>query len=301
MRLALGPLQYYWPRQRVLDFYAEVAAWPVDIVYLGEVVCSRRHELRWADWMDLAARLAAPDREVVLSSLTLPESEADLRAARRLVENGRFSIEANDMSAVQLAAEAGIPFVIGPHVNVYNAATLAVLASCGAYRWVPPIETSRALLARMQAARPNGLQTEVFAFGPLPLAFSARCFTARAHDLDKDDCRFLCVDDPEGLQALTRDGLPLFAFNGIQTQSARTYNLLPALADLAALGVQAVRVSPRYRDSAELCHLFRQVLDGRCDWQQAQARLPGARAGMLCDGFWHGQPGLEQVFCAVAR
>ena len=49
MKLSLGPLQYYWPRQRVLDFYAAVAAMPVDTVYVGETVCSRRHELRHED------------------------------------------------------------------------------------------------------------------------------------------------------------------------------------------------------------------------------------------------------------
>ncbi|MCZ7656213.1 MAG: hypothetical protein M5R42_21045 [Rhodocyclaceae bacterium] len=32
MKLALGPLQYYWPRQQVLDFYEAIAAAPVDIV-----------------------------------------------------------------------------------------------------------------------------------------------------------------------------------------------------------------------------------------------------------------------------
>jgi hypothetical protein len=47
MKLSLGPLQYFWPRERVLSFYAEAADWPVDIVYLGEVVCPKRRELGW--------------------------------------------------------------------------------------------------------------------------------------------------------------------------------------------------------------------------------------------------------------
>ncbi len=38
MRLSLGPLLYLWPREQVIDFYKQVAEWPVDIVYLGEVV-----------------------------------------------------------------------------------------------------------------------------------------------------------------------------------------------------------------------------------------------------------------------
>ena len=34
LKLALGPLLYYWPREKVMAFYEEVAASPVDIVYL---------------------------------------------------------------------------------------------------------------------------------------------------------------------------------------------------------------------------------------------------------------------------
>jgi collagenase-like PrtC family protease len=93
-------LLYYWPRARVEAFYDEALAAPIDIVYLGEVVCGKRHELKLSDWIGIGRRLAAAGREVVLSSLALPESETDLRVLRRLVENGEFAIEANDMGAV---------------------------------------------------------------------------------------------------------------------------------------------------------------------------------------------------------
>ena len=59
MKLSLGPLQYFWPRARTLAFYEQVAAWPVDIVHLGETVCSKRRELRTADWLRLARELRA--------------------------------------------------------------------------------------------------------------------------------------------------------------------------------------------------------------------------------------------------
>jgi collagenase-like PrtC family protease len=60
MKLALGPLLYYWPRQQVFDFYEAIAQSPVDIVYLGETVCARRHELRVQDWAEIAASSPPP-------------------------------------------------------------------------------------------------------------------------------------------------------------------------------------------------------------------------------------------------
>ena len=102
MRLALEPISYYWPRETVLGFYRAVADSEVDIVYLGETVCSRRHELRLPDWLDLAASLAAAGKEVVLSTQALIESESDLKIVRRITGNGRYLVEANDMGAVRL-------------------------------------------------------------------------------------------------------------------------------------------------------------------------------------------------------
>ena len=38
MRLTLAPIPWFWPRQRVFEFYAEAAGWPLDVIYLGETM-----------------------------------------------------------------------------------------------------------------------------------------------------------------------------------------------------------------------------------------------------------------------
>lgn len=135
INLSLGPLLYYWPQATIQRFYAAVSTWPVERVYLGEVVCSRRHEMRLNDWLDIAATLQAAGKTVVLSSQALLESGGDLIALRKLANAG-FLIEANDPGAVKVAADAGLPFVAGPHLNIYSGATLDWYVGLGACRWV---------------------------------------------------------------------------------------------------------------------------------------------------------------------
>lgn len=291
-RIALGPLTYYWPRERVLDFYARALEWPVDIVYLGETVCSRRHELRLADWLEIAARFADSGREAVISTYELIETDADLRTMRSVVANGRFRVEANDMGAVQLLSGHG-PFVAGPFLNVYNAASLEVLVECGATRWVAPVEMSSAGLRELIAQAP-AIETEVFAHGRLPLAVSARCFSARYHNLDKDHCGYRCIEDPAGMPLLTQDAEPFLVLNGVQTQSARVHDLLPWMGEAIAIGVGVFRLSPQHEGMEDVVAAFHAGACGRLAPGEAVARSGGAGAG-TCDGYWHGRPGMERA------
>ncbi len=297
MKLALGPVLYYWPREKLQAYYEEIAATPVDIVYLGETVCSRRHMMRLPDWLEVAQMLIAAGKEVVLSTLTLIESESDLKAMRRIADNGALAVEANDMGAVH-RLEGRMPFIAGPYLNIYNSQTLEIMASLGARRWVIPVEMSLEALQPLQHSRPAGMGTEVFSWGRLPLAFSSRCFTARFHNLPKDDCGFLCINDPDGKTMRTREGKPFLVINGTQTQSALVYNLIGDLDSLNDAGVDVVRISPQSDHSTEIIRLFRDSIDQRVSRENAIQQIADMLPGLSCNGYWHGRPGIEQISTA---
>jgi len=295
VKLAVGPLLYFWERTAVLEFYERISDSPIDIVYLGETVCSKRRALRRRDWFNLAERLSQAGKEVVLSTLTLIEAESDLSYMGRTARESNWLLEANDLAVI--AQLGGRPFVAGPHINVYNDATLALFARLGARRWVAPLELDLATLGKLQAARPVGVETEVFAYGRMPLAFSARCFAARAHNRPKDDCGFVCQQYPDGLTVDSQDDEPFLTINGIQTQSARVHNALAQVAALGRIGVDVLRLSPHSAqavDFHQVIDAFRRVVDGEeASDVSVSSGPPTALPGGYCDGFLQGAPGMR--------
>jgi len=291
MRLSIGPITYFWERQQVLDFYRQAADCPAETVYLGEVICSKRRLVRPEDWLAVARELQQAGKEVILSSLTLLEAASEAASLKKLCANGEFTVEANDIAAVQLLSKAGRRFVTGPSVNIYNLRTLELLASRGLKRWVLPVELGLDTLADLQAGRPAGVETEVFAFGRLPLAYSARCYTARSLNLPKDDCRFKCIDYPDGRLLKTREDQPFLVLNGIQTQSALTHQALETLPELDALGVDVLRISPQHRHTFDIIGLFDTARRGAAA-EPLVRELTGLLPVGACNGYLVGQAGM---------
>lgn len=293
--LTLGPVLFNWQADVWRDFYFRIAdEAPVDAVYVGEAICSKRAPLFARHRDAVTARLVRSGKEVVASGLAQVVQQVDrtLVAAVAAVEG---MIEVNDASALDRLR--GRPHHIGPFMNVYNERTLTFLARRGARNFCLPPEVPRRVVGALAAAaRANDATVEVQVFGRLPLALSARCYHARAHGRTRDSCRFVCEDDPDGLDIETLDGQRFLAINGIQTLSYEYLNLAQQIDDLRALGVTRFRMSPHTCDMVVVAEILRDVLDGRIEGAEATVRLTGLGLNApFCNGFYHGIAGAAFV------
>ena len=190
MKISLAPISYCWSKTDVEQFYQKVAQSPIETVYLGETVCSRRREVKFSDYFELAKMLKAHGKHVVISTMALIEAQSELNELKRIIDNGEFSIEANDMAGVFYAHQAKVPFVCGPTINNYNRTSLELLHKKGMFRFVMPYELSKQWLTNVinHGSKPQ-FEIEVMGHGYIPLAHSARCFTAKHYQLSKDKCQ----------------------------------------------------------------------------------------------------------------
>ncbi len=291
MKYALGPVLWYWPKETLQTFYQQAASSQADIIYLGEAVCSKRRAVRFTDWMAMAKELAAAGKQVVLSTLALVESPSELTELKRYVDNGEFLIEANDIGTVNMAAEAGLPFVAGHALNCYNAVTLRLLHKLGMMRWCMPVELSRDWLINLlnqceELGIRQKFEVEVLSYGHLPLALSARCFTARAENRGKADCQTCCIDYPNGRSLRTQEDQKVFVLNGIQTMSGYCYNLGNDLISMQGI-VDIVRLSAQSHNTFDVIDDFRANEHGQYPLPLVQHQQ--------CNGYWRQVAGLELI------
>ena len=292
--LTLGPVLFNWAPEVWRDFYFRIAdEAPVETVIVGEVVCSKRAPFLAEHIPAVIERLQGAGKQVVLASPILATTERERDAVRELVDSaGDFIIEANDMGCV--AQLGGKPHWVGPFVNVYNEATLAWMAKRGAASVSLAGElTESAVSALALAAAGLGVDLEVQVFGRLPLAISVRCDHARAHGLHKDNCRYVCNEDPDGLTVDTLDGEDFLSVNGLQTLSHTYVGLTHEVEALQRMGIRRLRLSPHTADMVAVAALFRQLADGALGAGDARAKLLEIAApAKLSNGFFHDREGV---------
>ncbi|MGF6565956.1 U32 family peptidase [Kosakonia cowanii] len=288
MKYSLGPVLYYWSKETLEDFYQQAANSRADVVYLGEAVCSKRRATKVGDWLAMAKALADSGKQVVISTLALVQASSELNEMKRYVDNGEFLLEASDLGVVNLCAKRKLPFVAGHALNCYNAVTLRLLLKQGMVRWCMPVELSRDWLVNLldqcdTLGIRQQFEVEVLSYGHLPLAYSARCFTARSENRAKDECETCCIKYPTGRSMRSQEDQQVFVLNGIQTMSGYVYNLGNELTSMQGL-VDVVRLSPMGSETFTMLEAFKANETG-------SAPLPLA-SNSDCNGYWRRLPGL---------
>ncbi|MBK0015848.1 U32 family peptidase [Kosakonia cowanii] len=288
MKYSLGPVLYYWSKETLEEFYQQAANSRADVVYLGEAVCSKRRATKVGDWLAMAKALADSGKQVVISTLALVQASSELNELKRYVDNGEFLLEASDLGVVNMCAERKLPFIAGHALNCYNAVTLRLLLKQGMVRWCMPVELSRDWLVNLlDQCETLGIrqqfEVEVLSYGHLPLAYSARCFTARSENRPKDECETCCIKYPTGRSMRSQEDQQVFVLNGIQTMSGYVYNLGNELTSMQGL-VDVVRLSPMGSETFTMLEAFKANETG-------SAPLPLA-SNNDCNGYWRRLPGL---------
>jgi hypothetical protein len=149
---------------------------------------------------------------------------------------------------------------------------------------------------RAGGGAPGRLALEAMVWGRMPLAFSARCFTARHHRLRKDACEFRCLDYPDGLVADTGEGRR----SSRSTASRRSRHLPRPLRRSVADGggrCRLMRVSPHSTALSK-----RLPISMRFAAECAAAPSPVMPADAApSNGYWTGKPAFDGLRAGELR
>jgi len=293
--LTLGPVLFNWAPETWRDFYFGIAdEAPVDVVFVGEVVCSKRAPFFEPVLADVVERLRGAGKQVVFSTLALIMNERELESVRALAADADLLVEANDIAAVSILE--GRRHVIGPLINTYNEGTLEYLLRSGAEAVCMPAELSGEAIRSMAKSLDDPGVIEVQVFGRLPLAISARCYHARSRGLAKDSCQFVCAEDPDGMAVDTLDGTPFLTVNGTQTLSRSCRRLDGEITELLDAGIRRFRLSPMDVDMKRVSRSFRALLDGALSLDGLRDELGDVMPRVsFSNGFYHGNVGAAYI------
>ncbi|OFW81079.1 MAG: hypothetical protein A2887_01055 [Alphaproteobacteria bacterium RIFCSPLOWO2_01_FULL_40_26] len=290
-KLSMGPVLFNWDQEKMEKFYQRVANESViDDVYIGDVICSKRASWKFPFWQNILEDLKISGKRVIFSTPSIITNENEINSIKKIIiENPDLEIEANDISIFEFAK----PCATGQLLNIYNESALQFLESKGVKEATMPIEIPLESLEAMVKATKIKLGVQVF--GRMPLALSVRCYHARAHNLNKVNCNFVCGEDADGLIASNLENVNLFAINGTQTLSYNYCNLINELGSLRKIGVNNFRLSPHSEvDMITISKIFKDCLDEKISVAEANSKIALASKGIsFSSGFLHGKPGMS--------
>ena len=295
MKISVAAVPYFWGKSDYYQFYQQISESPVDIVYLGESVCSKRRSMKLADWFEIAKMLQTAGKQSVMSSMTLLEANSELKYLKQICTQSDFIIEANDVAAIQMCHTNQREFICGSSINIYNCRSFDLMIKNGMRRWVIPVELGiDAVTPIIKMAKSRHIEVEYQGFGRMALAHSARCFTARHLGLSKDKCEFKCGDYEQGFIANSQEGQPFIQVNGIQSQSAKLTNLLPYWQQMYQAGIDIFRIMPTTpRDTLEVVnHLAKSFAIKQPLHPET---IPLQHDYQFCNGYWFQIEGMNSI------
>ena len=275
MELTLGPILFDWRRDEVLRFYDEVADLPIDRVYVGEVVCAKKLGLNLDDVASIIKKLESAGKKVTLSSLAVVSNEDELAFTRRLV-GLHGSIEANDMSVLNIVDASVKEVFAGPHITTYNAPSIEFLKSIGVARVTFPVELSRASMA-------SAIKRRGYSAKPSPTAnspFLAVLYVGAR--LVENQCSH-CARCPDGmeLKTVTNAGLRRdLSFD------ADVYTLVEFVEDF---GNRRERCVAQKEGTKAITGVFRKRIE---EPRRMKVRRKGPR-NRFCNGWYSGSAGKD--------
>lgn len=286
---ALGSLLYPWNATQIKQLYQDAANCSlISRVYLGEIVCAKRNPLLAKYLPIIVDELQAAGKQIIFSTPILHNDEESHQLMLSNIELARqyqCPIEINDLAGLKHAT--GLEIIIGPYINTYNQASLAVFARNGAQRICPPFEVNRGVIADLATF---GLPLEVNIFGRVALSISSRCFIAHNLNIERDNCKLACFKHSAGFNAGSEQQ-ELFNLNGMQVQSAKIYNLIKEIPDLQSIAVHNFRINPTPEFSLnQISALITAQLSSTPD-----SFLTEQQNQLFANGFYHNQEGYKFI------
>ena len=291
MQIALSHIPFNWDLKTITEFYKEMAKLPLDAIYIGNTVCSMREAtISTKEWLQIAEKLQAQGKKVIFSTLGLIETTAEIKQLTHICSEIPLLIEANDIGTVNILSRIQKEFACGPGINIYNHNTVRILQEKGMVRWTPPVELSINAIADIKAATDNLTATiDLYAFGYLPLAISARCYTARIEGLNKERCNNICNKTPYGHAVDTTDNRDFLRINGTQTMSGAIHNALNGWKAAETAGIDSLRISPANANMKQVIEQTYKMFEGEI----AAVEIDLDPRERFCSGFAFNAAGIE--------
>ena len=245
------------------------------------------------------AHAAGARAYVALNTLMDADDVAALPAYLEALDAaGADALIVSDLGAFSLARKhaPSMELHVSTQAGVMNAEAARMWHELGASRVVCAREMSVDDIARLRADAPRELELEAFVHGAMCMAVSGRCLISSVMT-GRSGNKGHCAQPCRWSYALVEEKRPGEFFpveedaRGTYVMNARDLNMIAHLDDLAAAGVDSLKIEGRNKKAfyvATVVHAYRSVLDG-ASASEAAAELDAVSHRPYSTGFYYGR------------